>query len=81
MNEDDIYLPLADQIPFAPELASLSTLDAALLNASKILGFQHDLHGTLARREPDTNLAHEIDRHARILRELIAHYAFTVLGE
>ena len=62
----------------APELATLSALDAALNAASDVLDLQHDLE---LSSEPDAQLAQVIASHARVLRALIRRYEGVVLGD
>ena len=47
-----IYVPRPDQLPIAPELATLSALDATLHAAAGVLQLQHDLD----------DLRHDLDR-------------------
>ena len=76
-----IYLPRVDQLPIAPELATLSALDAALHAADQVLGLQHGMHDPRELREPDTRIASEIVVHARVLRDLIQRYAQATIGD
>ncbi len=73
-----IYAPLPEHLPVAPELATLSALDAALNATTDVLDLQHDLGQS---NETDAQLAEEIMRQARVLRALIHLYARVVLGD
>lgn len=67
-----IYAPEPQDVPLAPELPTLSALDAALNAAIDILEFQHDLHndGT-----PQTLRARDVVDLAQQLRTVLRGYA------
>ena len=73
-----IYAPEPQDVLIAPELPTLSVLDAALNAAIDILHLQHDLAGG---QEPDTQLAREVVEQAENLRGLVRRYAQVVLDE
>lgn len=73
-----VYAPTSDDLPVAPELATLSVLDAALCAAAGVLQMQHDIDYP---RESDAEIAADIARQARVLRALIHLYATAVLGD
>ena len=73
-----IYTPDPADVPFAPELPTLSILDAALVATIHVLRFQHDLEiedGLAAK------VATNIVRDAEHLRTLVWRYAEVVLGD
>jgi len=73
-----IYAPDPEDIPVAPELPTLSVLDAALNAAIDILHLQHDL---VADELAEARLARELVLEANTLRELVRRYAAVVLDE
>ena len=73
-----IYAPEPQDIPIAPELPTLSVLDAALNATIDILHLQHDLAGG---QETDTQLAREVVEQAENLRGLVRRYAQAALDE
>jgi len=73
-----IYAPDPEDIPVAPELPTLSVLDAALNATIDILHLQHDL---VADELAEARLARELVLEANTLRELVRRYAAVVLDE
>jgi len=73
-----IYAPDPEDIPVAPELPTLSVLDAALNATIDILHLQHDL---VADELAEARLARELVLEANTLRALVRQYASVVLDE
>ena len=73
-----IYAPRGDHLPVAPELATLSVLDAALQATFDILHLQHDLEDL---RDNDVQLAADLITLAECGRTLIRRYAAAAIGE
>jgi hypothetical protein len=73
-----IYAPDPEDVPVAPELPTLSVLDAALNATIDILHLQHDM---VADELAEARLARELVLEANTLRELVRRYAAVVLDE